>query len=68
VQNARHHRRRQHIDYYLTGRTKAAPVNSLENGLSAVKASAEQSSSRLTEVSGSAAAIAGQSCMAPMQF
>jgi hypothetical protein len=36
------------VNFHLTGRTKAAMVSSLENSLSAIKASAEQSSFSLT--------------------
>ena len=42
----------ERVDYHLTGRTKAALVSSLENWLSGVKTSAEQSSFRLTGVGG----------------
>jgi hypothetical protein len=38
----------QGLNFHLTGRTKAALVASLENSLSAIKASAEQSSFSLT--------------------
>jgi hypothetical protein len=40
----------ERVDYQLTGRTKAALVNSLENWLSDVKASAQQSAFTLTGV------------------
>ena len=38
----------QRVNFHLTGRTKAQLVSSLENSLSAIKASAEQSSFTLT--------------------